>query len=108
MGVCSFLTLLAGAFLLKGSPSLQCLVSASSSWYGQTSANGHLSTTATSLQRSFFLVDSPYIHSCFNLSGMLNFFCLQGGRCKEVQLYLAFKLFNLPEYNVKNYEDPPR
>ena len=39
---------------------------------------------------------------------MLNFFCLQGGRCKEVQLYLTFKLLNLPEYNVKNYEDPPR
>ena len=107
VGVSSFLTPLAGVFLLKGSPSLQCLVSASSSWYGQTSINGHLSTTATSLQRSFFLVDSSYIHSCFNLSGMLNFFCLQGGRCREVQLYLTFKLLYLPEYNVKNYADTP-
>ena len=107
VGVSSFLTPLAGVFLLKGSPSLQCLVSASSSWYGQTSTNGHLSTTVTSLQRSFFLVDSSYIHSCFNLSGMLNFFCLQGGRCREVQLYLTFKLLYLPEYNVKNYADTP-
>ena len=101
VGVSSFLTPLAGVFLLKGSPSLQCLVSTSGSWYGQTSTNGHLSTTA------IFLVDSSYIHSCSNLSGMLNFFCLQGGRCREVQLYLTFKLLNLPEYNVKNYVDPP-
>ena len=102
LGVCSFLTPLGGVFLLKGSPSLQCLVSANSSWYGQTSTKGHLSTTATTLQRSFFLVDSPYIDSSFNLSTMLTFFFLQGGRCREVQLYLTFKLLNLPEYNVKN------
>ena len=50
VGVCSFLTPLAGAFLFKGSPSLQCLVSASGSWYSQTITNDHLSTTATSLQ----------------------------------------------------------
>ena len=34
----------------------------------RTSRNGHLSTTATSLERTYFLADSPYIHSCFNLS----------------------------------------
>ena len=32
----------------------------------------------------------------------------ENGRCREVQLYLTFKLLYLPEYNVKNYEDPPR
>ena len=43
---------------------------------------------ATSLQRPFFfLEDSPYIHSCFNLSTMATFFCPQGERrCREVQL----------------------
>ena len=59
IGVRSFLTTLAGVFLLKGSPSLQCLVSASSSWYGQTITNGHLSTTATYLQRPFFWLTVP-------------------------------------------------
>ena len=49
--------------------------------------------TATSPQRpplynSFFLVDSPYIHSCFNLSTMATFFCPQGGHCRGVQLYV--------------------
>ena len=34
----------------------------------RTSRDGHLSTTATSLERTYFLADSPYIHSCFNLS----------------------------------------
>ena len=42
--------------------------------------NGHISITA------IFLADSPYIHSCFNLSTMATFFCSQGGRCKEIQL----------------------
>ena len=43
--------------------------------------NGHLSTTATPLQRPVFLADSPYIHSCLNLSTMATFFCPQRGRC---------------------------
>ena len=34
----------------------------------RTSTKGHLSATATSLQKPFFLADSPYIHSCFNHS----------------------------------------
>ena len=40
--------------------------------YSRTSTNGHLSTTATSLQRPLFFVpaDSPYITSCLNLSTM--------------------------------------
>ena len=46
--------------------------------------NGHLSKTAIFF---FFLRDSPYIHSYFNLSTMATFFCPQGGRYKEVQLY---------------------
>ena len=33
----------------------------------------------------FFLADSPYIDSCFNLSTMATFFCPQG---RDVQLYL--------------------
>ena len=36
----------------------------------QTSSNGHLSRTA------IFLADSPYIHSCFNLSTMAGHFLL--------------------------------
>ena len=53
----------------------------------RTFTNGHLSTTATSLQRPFFLADSPYIHSCFNLSTMATLFCPQDGHWREVQLY---------------------
>ena len=53
----------------------------------RTFTNGHLSTTATSLQRPVFLADSPYIDSCFNLSTMATLFCPQGGHWKEVQLY---------------------
>ena len=49
--------------------------------YSQTCTNGHLSNTV------IFLVYSPYIHSCFNLSTMATFFCPQGGCCREVQLY---------------------
>ena len=43
--------------------------------------------TAPSLQQPLFLVDSPYVHSCFNLSTMATLFCPQGGRCEGVQLY---------------------
>ena len=44
--------------------------------------------TATSLQRPFFfLADSPYIHSCLNLSTVATFFCPQGGRFRKIQLY---------------------
>ena len=39
-------------------------------WYSRTSTNGQLSTTAI-----FFLVDSPYIDSCLNLSTTAIFFC---------------------------------
>ena len=46
--------------------------------------------TATSMQWTLFLVDSPYIDSCLNLSKMATFFCPQGGRCGEVQLYTIF------------------
>ena len=42
--------------------------------------------TANSPQRPFFLADSPYIDSCFNLSTMDTFFCPQGSRCREIQL----------------------
>lgn len=34
-----------------------------------------------------FLADSPYIDSYLNLSTTASFFCSQGGRCGEVQLY---------------------
>ena len=45
------------------------------------------SVMATSLQLPLFLEDSPYIHSCFNLSTMATFFCPQGEcRCREVEL----------------------
>ena len=33
-----------------------------------------LKATSTSLQLPFFLADSPYINSCFNLSTMATFF----------------------------------
>ena len=49
--------------------------------YNRISTNGHLSTTA------IFLADSPYIDYCFNVSTMVTFFCPQGGRCRDVQLY---------------------
>ena len=47
----------------------------------------NLSTTAVSLQRPLFLEDMPYIDSCLNLSTTATFFCPQGGRCQEAQLY---------------------
>ena len=37
-----------------------------------------------------FLVNSPYIDSCLNLSKMATFFCPQSGRYGEVQLYTIF------------------
>ena len=49
--------------------------------YSGISTNGHLSTTA------IFLADSLYIHFCFNLSTTATFFCPQGGRFEQVQLY---------------------
>ena len=36
--------------------------------YSRTSTNGHLSTTAISLQQPLFLADRLYIDSCLNLS----------------------------------------
>ena len=48
--------------------------------------NGHLATTATSLQQPLFLADSPYIDFCFNLSPTATLFCPQGDG-REVQLY---------------------
>ena len=55
-------------------------------YYSWTSTNGHFSTMAF----FFFLVDSPYIDSCFSLSTMATFFCPQGGQCKEFQLQSLF------------------
>ena len=58
----------------------------------------HLSTLlSTSLRRPFFGVgrrgpDSPCIHSSFNLFATATFFCPQGGRCGEVQLYISADL----------------
>ena len=43
--------------------------------------------TATSLQRLFFLADSSYIDSCFNLYTVATFFFPQGGRFKKIQLH---------------------
>ena len=67
-------------FITYQKPCLNDSPGLSNSFYNsQTSTYGHLSTTATSLQRPFFLADSPYIHSCFNLSTMATLFCPQGG-----------------------------
>ena len=60
-----------------------------SSWrsgllYSRTSTNSHLYKMVT------FLVNSPYIDSCLNLSKTATFFCPQGGRCGELQLYIIF------------------
>ena len=60
-------------------PSFVCFLT-----YSRTSTNGHLSTTTT------LLADSPYIDSCLILSTTATFFCPQGGRCEEVQLYSPF------------------
>ena len=46
--------------------------------------------TATSIQWSHILVDSTWIDSCLNLPKTATFFCPQGGRCGEVQLYTIF------------------
>ena len=51
---------------------------------GRTSTNSHLYTIGT------FLVASPCIDSCLNLSKTATCFCPQGGRCGEVQLYTIF------------------
>ena len=54
--------------------------------------NGHISTTATSLQRPLFLADSPYMHGLFfkplydgSLFTAATFFCPQGGLRGEIQ-----------------------
>ena len=54
------------------------------------SITGEPPLMATSLQWPFFLADSPYIDSCFNLSTMATFLCPQSGQCKEVQLQSLF------------------
>ena len=51
---------------------------------GRTSTNSHLYTIGT------FLVASPCIDSCLDLSKTATCFCPQGGRCGEVQLYTIF------------------
>ena len=69
-------------FMICQKPYLNDSPGLSNSLYNSgTFNNGHLSTTA------FFLVDSPNIHSCFNLSTMVTLFCPQGGHWREVQLY---------------------
>ena len=50
--------------------------------YSGTSSNSHLSTTAIT-----FTLVSTSLNGC--LSTMATFFCLQGGRCREVQLHVA-------------------
>ena len=69
--------------------SQQTFLRGGSSWrssllYSRTSTNSHLYTMVT------LLVNSPYIDSCLNLSKTATFFCPQGGRCGEVQLYTIF------------------
>ena len=49
-------------------------------WYSLASTNGHLSTTATPLQRLL----CPYIDSCLSLYKTATFFCPQGSRCGEL------------------------
>ena len=41
--------------------------------YSRTSTNGHLSTTAISLQQPLFLADRSHIDSCLNLSTRATF-----------------------------------
>ena len=48
------------------------------------------STVSPQWPRRLFLADSPYIHSCLNLSTTATFFCPLGGCCEEVQLYSNF------------------
>ena len=52
----------------------------------------------------FFLVDSPFIESCVNLSTMATLFCPQDGFCGEVQLYAFFfqRWFAIRWYYHKN------
>ena len=66
--------------------------------YTPSSSNGHLFTTATSLQRPFFLADNPYIQSRFNLSTTatspqwpLSSVPMQGSRCRQVQIEIIFR-----------------
>lgn len=66
----------------------------------RTSNNGHHSTTATLLQRSFVSADSPYINSCFNLSTMTTFFCPLGGHCREHDPELLGTQKELPRCSV--------
>ena len=60
--------------------------------YSRASPNGRLSTTAT------FWADSPYTDYCLIFSTTATFFCPQGGRYGEVELfskYVAFTFFNI-------------
>ena len=69
------------------------------SYYSQSSTNGHLSTTA------FFSVpmdSKKFIHwllfkASLQLPPIYNgYFCSQGGRCREVQLYITMGLVKHP------------
>ena len=70
------------------------------SYYSQSSTNGHLSTTAFFSSR--WTAKNSYIDSClkplynFHLFTMATFFCPQGGRCREVQLYITMGLVKHP------------
>ena len=80
--------------------------------YSPTSTKGHLSTndhlfwrtvhTLAWEQQTHFrssllrpeirllFAGYPYIDSCLNITTMATFFCPQGGRCREVQLYYSW------------------
>ena len=83
---------------MKGMPLIHYFVN--NRRYGRTFTNGHLSTTATSLQRPFFLVDSPYIWACFNLSTTATFFCPQGGSCERFNCVQKGHLFRQKWYTA--------
>ena len=75
--------------------------------YTPSSSNGHLFTTATPLQRPFFLADNPYIQSRFNLSTTvtspqwpLSSVPMQGGRCRQVQIEIMFRRHELYCFEV--------
>ena len=61
--------------------SLKCI----QSHLGQYRYTVELPLMASSLHYGSFLADSPYIHSCFNLSTKATFFCPQGGRRRVIQ-----------------------
>ena len=70
--------------------------------YSQTSSNGHLSTTATSLQWPFFL---QTVHTLTLV--MATFCCPQCGRCRGSTVEKYYLISSCPEFFFRMVSSHP-